>query len=254
MKKTLLDIHMGLSEKVSDKWESYFPVYERLFEPLRERDLNMLEIGVQNGGSLDTWSQYFANAKHIVGCDIDPKCDDLWYADARVNVVVGNACTPEVKSRVLAHAPEFDIVIDDGSHTTPDIIAAFLLYFPVVRPGGLFVVEDTHAIYRQGAGGVLSQKSAQAFFKSVAELTNLEHWQSELHPQTLMSTFFPSRQSFPAWLFEEQVSSVEFANSLIVIRKGHVPSRLGKRLVTGRDAVVATSPLRFRAPGDVPGS
>jgi hypothetical protein len=140
----------------------------------------------------------------------------------------------------LAYTPSFDVVIDDGSHVSADIVNAFLLYFPVFRPGGLFIVEDTHAVYRQvPGGGVLSQTSAQEFFKRTAELTNLEHWQGELHPQTLLSTFLPSRKSFPAWLMEGHILSVEFLNSMVIVRKSTRPAVLGKRIVVGEEAAIA---------------
>lgn len=51
----------------------------------------MLEIGVQNGGSLETWSDFFQAGKLFVGCDINPKCEGLRYKDPRIKVVVGDA-------------------------------------------------------------------------------------------------------------------------------------------------------------------
>jgi Methyltransferase domain len=247
MAETLLDIHLGLRGKVSQKWESYFPAYERLFSPIRHNRLSLLEIGVQNGGSLEVWSQYFRQAERIVGCDVDERCGSLWYDDPRVNVVVGNACSSEVKETLLAYSPTFDIVVDDGSHLSRDIIDAFLLYFPTLRPGGIYVVEDTHAIFQQVQGGILSQTSAQTFFKGVADLTNVEHWAQDVHPQTLLTTFFPSRAAFPAWLSSGDVLSIEFLNSLIVVRKSESGSNsLGRRLVCGDEASVNPSPLRHK--------
>jgi predicted O-methyltransferase YrrM len=236
---TLLEIHQRKTGKVSDKWEAYFPVYERLLAPIRSERLSLLEIGVQNGGSLDVWAEYLRNAEHIIGCDINPRCDDLWYDDRRINVVVGNACTAETRDRILAHAPAFDVIIDDGSHVSADIVRTFLVYFPLLKPGGVFVVEDMHAVYRAVVGGgVLSQTSAQQFFKGIAELTNLEHWKDQVHPQALLATFFPTPGSLPAWLVEGQVLGVEFLNSMVVIRKSTGPALLGRRLVGGDEAAV----------------
>jgi len=42
--------------KVSDKWDSYLPIYDRLFGPRKDDAIGLLEIGVQNGGSLEIWS------------------------------------------------------------------------------------------------------------------------------------------------------------------------------------------------------
>ena len=44
--------HLG---KSSDKWELYLLEYDRLFSAYRNKPINILEIGVQNGGSLEIY-------------------------------------------------------------------------------------------------------------------------------------------------------------------------------------------------------
>ena len=41
---TLLSIARKHRGKVSDKWESHFPVYEALFQPFRAKPISLLEI------------------------------------------------------------------------------------------------------------------------------------------------------------------------------------------------------------------
>ena len=43
--RTLYAEHQG---KVSDKWELYLDVYERILAPWRERPVTLVEVGVQN--------------------------------------------------------------------------------------------------------------------------------------------------------------------------------------------------------------
>jgi len=45
---------------VSDKMEHYLPIYEAAFSRFtaREQPIHLLEIGVQNGGSLQVCSKY----------------------------------------------------------------------------------------------------------------------------------------------------------------------------------------------------
>lgn len=238
---SLLDIHTGKTGKVSDKWEAYFPVYERLFTPLRAQPISLLEIGVQNGGSLDVWAAYLPQARRIVGCDIEPKCAALRYSDPRISVLIGDATTPDTRDQVLGICPAYDVVIDDGSHLSHDIIAAFLTYFPAVKDGGVFVVEDMHAVYRhvQG-GGVLNRVSAQEFFKALSELPNHEHWSNDLDVRTLLAAFFPPGRAFPNWL--DTIESIEFRTSMVIIRKGR--SGLGRRIVVGDEATVFAGSLR----------
>lgn len=41
--------------KVRGKWEFYLAYYASLFKPLRNEPISLLEIGVQNCVSLETW-------------------------------------------------------------------------------------------------------------------------------------------------------------------------------------------------------
>ena len=77
MSSTYAQLHHAHRGKSSDKWESYLRTYERLFTPIRDARINIVEIGVQNGGSLEVLGQYFRNAACIMGCDINPLCANL---------------------------------------------------------------------------------------------------------------------------------------------------------------------------------
>ena len=147
MPSTLKDMHAGHTGKVCDKWDHNLVAYERILREFRTLPLTMLEIGVQNGGSLELWSKYFESGRTFIGCDIDERCRQLAFADERIHVVVGDSSTPGTKARILAVAGQFDVVIDDGSHTSGDIIKAFAQYFPLLRDGGIYVAEDLHCSY-----------------------------------------------------------------------------------------------------------
>jgi hypothetical protein len=244
----LINIHLSKTGKVSDKWEAYFQVYDRVLTPFRDRVIQLLEIGVQNGGSLETWAEYFSNATKIIGCDVNPSCAALSFSDPRISVVIGNCGTKETENLIHQHCPLFDVVIDDGSHTSTDIIRAFWIYFNRVKPGGLFIVEDTHTLYRESyEGGILKLNSVMNMFKLLSDAVNYEHWRQDLSIQTLFSTFFPASQ-FPPFLSNGWVEGVEFSNSMIVVRKGTKPgSPLGKRLIAGKDAAVVPAVLDLPA-------
>ena len=52
----IYDKHNG---KLSCKWSSYIVKYEELFLKYKEKKVNILEIGVQYGGTLEIYSKYF---------------------------------------------------------------------------------------------------------------------------------------------------------------------------------------------------
>ena len=235
--RQLYEQHQG---KVTDKWSIYLSEYERLFAARRGQALRMLEIGIQNGGSLEVWGRYFSDALSIVGCDINPDCARLRYADPRITVVVGDANTDEVEHRIAAASAQFDLIIDDGSHRSGDMIRSFARYLPRLADGGLFVVEDVHCSYWQAfEGGLFDPASSMSFFKRLADVINHEHWGVPKARGDILASF-AARYDFEiddALL--GHVHSIEFANSLCVIRKQALAENvLGERFIAGTDELV----------------
>ncbi len=172
-KKTLKQLYATHRGKVSDKWSSYLPEYQRIFAEYRDKPVRLLEIGVQNGGSLEIWSQYFPNARKIVGCDIDSACAQLIYDDPRIAVVIGDANSDATQEAILGHAAAFHIIIDDGSHRSSDVVKSFARYFPRLAYGGVFIAEDLHCSYwREYEGGLYDPFSSITFFKRLADTVN----------------------------------------------------------------------------------
>ena len=62
------------SKNLTSKWSNYFKVYEDLFRKYKNKDITFVEIGIQNGGSLDIWRKYFTKNSKIIGIDINPEC------------------------------------------------------------------------------------------------------------------------------------------------------------------------------------
>lgn len=234
------EIHRSKTGKVSDKWSSYLGYYDRLLAPLRTQPLAMLEIGVQNGGSLETWAMYFEQATAIIGCDIDPRCSVLRYADPRVRVVVGDANAAATYRDIVGMAPALDLVIDDGSHRSLDVINAFLNYFPRLVPGGIYIVEDAHCLYMDDfGGGLLHEQGAYAFFKRLVDVVSYQFWERDVSLANWMRSFF-SASALPAFIAEGWIESIEFRNSIITIHKAHRPghAKLGERLTVGSETAV----------------
>jgi hypothetical protein len=240
MQTAITDIHMSKTGKVSDKWSSYLAYYDKLFLEKRNDPINLLEIGIQNGGSLETWAKYFNNAQNIIGCDIDENCHQLTYDDPRIKLIVADCNSLYTYQQITKHCRDLDIVIDDGSHRSVDIINSFVTYFEIMKPGGVYVVEDTHTLYWQDWGGELTNGlNAYIFFKKLIDVVNHQFWEKEMLLEKYMSDFFhPSR--VPSFITDGWIESVEFRNSIITIRKALRPTKngLGERLVTGTKALV----------------
>lgn len=245
---TLRELYESHQGKVSDKWALYLDAYERAFAPWRERELTLVEVGVQNGGSLEIWSRYFSRARMLVGCDIDPLCARLRYEDPRLTLVVGPINEPAVQDAILDRVGAIDIFIDDGSHRSADIIASFWNYFPFVNPGGLYVIEDLHCAYfPQWGGGLDRPESAMAFLKRLADAVNFMHWRGQGSLEALFEPF-AAADAAPDVRMIEDVLAVTFLDSLCVVEKraAGVPPGLRERVIAGREAEVQPKVLALR--------
>ena len=125
------------SSTILFKWD-YLRHYEQWFLPWKDKEINLIEIGVANGKSLHVWKEYFSRAK-IVGIDINPRC--ARYAKDRIAIEIGSQEDPEFL-HLLCHKYLPTIVIDDGSHQAHHIIYTFEQIFPMIAPNGLYIVED----------------------------------------------------------------------------------------------------------------
>lgn len=240
--KSLFELYREHEGKVSDKWAIYLAEYDRIFSGYRGISVNMLEIGVQNGGSLEIWSKYFPEAKKLIGCDINPDCLKLRYEDPRVRVVVSDANTDEAEAQLLSHASDYDLIIDDGSHTSSDIAKTFARYFRHLSHGGVFVAEDLHCSYwREFEGGLYYPYSSIAFFKRLADIVNYEHWGVCKSREQLLVGF---SEEFSINFSETDlmsVHSVEFFNSVCVVRKRPLADNiLGERVIAGQQELVVS--------------
>ena len=81
-------------DKISDKWDPYFDVYERHLSKFVNQSPHVLEIGVQNGGSIDMWLKWFGGGTRIMGVDVVPECALLDYP-SQVEIVIGYQADPE---------------------------------------------------------------------------------------------------------------------------------------------------------------
>jgi cephalosporin hydroxylase len=118
--------------------------YEQQFLKYKNKKINFLEIGIRGGGSMKLWSEYFINAKSIIGIDVDESAIVNQFKNIeKVTYYFGDAYTEEIVNKV----PTLDIFLDDGPHTLESQLDAIKYYLPKVKSGGLFLIEDVQEEY-----------------------------------------------------------------------------------------------------------
>ena len=238
--KTLTELYKSHAGKVSDKWSLYLDEYDRILTPFRDQPVRLLELGIQNGGSLELWDQFFPNAEKLVGCDVNPSCAGLKYDSTRIAVVVADSNTQEAEQAIRSHCSRFDIIIDDGSHRPGDIIRFFCQFFQYLDEGGLYLVEDLHCSYwKEFAGGLFHPHSSINFLKRLADVVNHEHWAVKRTRLELLDAF---ARRYGVTFSEEllgSIHSIKFLNSLCIIEKQEpLKNTLGPRVVAGTSETV----------------
>jgi glycosyltransferase involved in cell wall biosynthesis len=220
---------------VSDKWEHYLAIYD--FELARFRDagtpVKLLEIGVQNGGSLQVFAKYLPEGSRLVGLDVDPTCENLSLGP-NIQVAIANAADPDSLNTALADE-RFNIIIDDGSHRSEEVITTFRTCFDRLEPGGLYIVEDLHASYLATHGGSFrGRHTSIEYLKALVDALNIDHVEGDPVAELCGAEL--------GWLREagEQLARIAFYDSIAVLEKLPETKRGPyRRILAGCDAPVS---------------
>lgn len=141
---TLLDnIAKNNQTDKSSNGHFYTRFYPKHLGHLIDKKFNLLEIGIDQGQSLNTWYQFFPKA-NITGIDIR-KIKEL--DNDRIKTYLGSAADTAFLTEVNKERGPFDVIIDDGSHFNQDMLISFKKLFPLLEPGGVYVIEDLHCCY-----------------------------------------------------------------------------------------------------------
>lgn len=124
----------------------YHTIYESIFEPLRDKEINILEIGVFNGESLKVWLDYFPNA-NIYGIDLFSRVameDVQVLNEERCQAIKGDSTNIATAELVKKQWPDvkFDIIIDDALHQPEANAKTMHNFFPLLKENGMYSIED----------------------------------------------------------------------------------------------------------------
>lgn len=131
-----------VANKESDKTihHGYQRFYPYFLEPLREIDqLKMLELGYDNGYSIEIWKNYFKNPA-IDSIDIIENPNDN-----RLNKFhnVNQDENDELDAFVQSNTDKYHFIIDDASHIPLHQWNTFIRFINVLEDGGVYIIEDT---------------------------------------------------------------------------------------------------------------
>ena len=216
--------------KESIKLDSFLNEYDFYFSSRRNNKLNILEIGVREGGGLYTLRKYFPNA-NIYGLDINPACKKHENLDADVRVFIGHQSDMKLLTDVTANV-NFDVIIDDGSHNWLDQRVTFEFLFKKMNDNGLYCIENLVTSYNYMSTEYKNDKISFAnYLKTLIDKVNW--WcdytngfnPNKINTEAVKCDFLPYNDD-ERYLCDN-INSISFSQSLCIIHKRkHVKSKV----------------------------
>ena len=236
--------HEGLH---SMKWSNYIYTYDEEFSNLKRKfdergvGIKLLELGVQNGGSLHMWRKYFGPSASITGVDINPKVCELLGPNFIQHHNIHTHCFDITdNSKIEEHLSDtFDVILDDASHRAQAVIDSFLILFKKLNPGGVYIIEDLATSYHEKfGGGMFDEKSAIEYFKLLIELLHFD-FIPESNQELFDNTIGQKINSENTKYLIRWIRSITFEEQLIFIKKWPSAKTLSKIVYSGNVTLIA---------------
>lgn len=140
-------------EQIFNKYETdksskhdYHTIYEPDFKKIKYDKINILEVGVFRGKSMEAWLEYFPNAQ-LYGIDIFkrvPAAEVPVLKRKRTHWAACDSTTLVAQSTIKRKWPDvkFDIILDDGLHTLKGQAKTCMNLMPLLKDGGTYYIED----------------------------------------------------------------------------------------------------------------
>lgn len=172
---------MAEVDSASDKLfhHGYHRVYPWFLAHLRQRAVSILEIGIHEAESLRLWRQYFPNGLTLHGIDRDPKPTP---EGPVVIHQVDQGSVAELRQFRETAGISFDVILDDGSHVPSHQLLTLKELWPLLVPGGIYIIEDIETsywgrswVYGYAFDANRKRDNAIALIPSIVEAINSEY-------------------------------------------------------------------------------
>jgi SAM-dependent methyltransferase len=151
---------------------AYTPIYSLLFTQMKNRPIDLAEIGIGHGGGLRIFREFFPEAR-LFGFEFDRRWIDLvtGLGMEKTRIAFINVAEEDCITRAFEESgTRFDLIIDDASHIASHQINVIRRCAPFLKPGGMLIIED---IYNDS-------RAPESLFEGVIR---------EMHEQFSLATF-----------------------------------------------------------------
>jgi hypothetical protein len=157
----------------------YHRFYDFVLKEYKNKNINMLEIGINNGRSLRMWSDYFGKNSKIYGMDLLYSTEKSFHKN--IYELIGDQQKVSDLKNITKKTGKCDFIIDDGSHVPEHQLLSFnYLFKNSLKEGGVYIIEDIETSYWSDAelygyninSGIKSENNIVNIFKQVVDIVN----------------------------------------------------------------------------------
>jgi len=203
------------------KWHHYFRVYHKhlaRYQAMAQAGtvINLLVVGVQSGGEVGMWRNYFGDSLHFTGIDINPACKQIetWHPNTKIHT--GDQGDAAFLTSVVSALPTPHIIIDDGSHVNAHQILTFETYFPYLDKNGVYIVEDVTTSYSKPGVFHRSVSTEGLPLSDGPDQTLIEHMKVRAD---YVNGYWASPEYAETMPFVKAVDSIAFYDGMVVVEK-----------------------------------
>ncbi|KAF7563234.1 hypothetical protein G7046_g892 [Stylonectria norvegica] len=159
----------GTDKVTTHKYQFMYDKYLRSFHG---KPIKLLEIGLGcnmdygPGASYYTWLEFLPGVE-LYFIEYDAQCAEKYkHKTTNARVFTGDQADTDFLAQFSMNATEdglFDVIIDDGGHTMNQQIVSLEHLWKIVKPGGLYVIEDLQTSYWEQYGGDTSAEDAAKY-------------------------------------------------------------------------------------------
>lgn len=166
----------------SSKFDVYFEIYEDIFDHLRGTAPTFVEIGIQGGGSLFAWKNFFGDGARIIGVDLNPKCKD--FEKFGFEIHIGDAGDESFMKELFCKLGKVDAVLDDGGHLYHQQINTVTSAAECLTGKFFVAIEDTStSYYKEFLRQSIKRRTFSDYAKSLTDILHIEF--SYAYPKAL---------------------------------------------------------------------
>ena len=118
----------------------YAEFFHENLKELKDKKLDILEIGAARGSGLASFYFYFPYS-NLIGLDNNPFRSH--YKSKRIRIIYVDISSKKILKNLTNHLNQkFDLIVEDCSHKLIDQIFCFSENFKNLKSGGIYIVED----------------------------------------------------------------------------------------------------------------